>query len=101
MFRKFGRMHTVIRTVLLASLLFSVSAIAQLAPSPESQRPPTAEVTKPAATELICRSTVETGSLVRRRKACFTRKQWTYIDQEHSDEARKLMMDNMGKISNP
>ena len=48
-------------------------------------------------TEVVCRTTVETGSFIAKRKACLTRKQWDYVDQEHRDEARKLMMDNMGK----
>jgi len=33
----------------------------------------------PAEQRLICRSTYETGSLVRRRRQCFTRAQWDRI----------------------
>ena len=50
-------------------------------------------------TEVVCRITIVTGSFIAKRKACLTRKQWDYVDQAHEDEARKLMMDNMGHPS--
>ena len=48
-------------------------------------------------TELVCKTSIETGSLIAKRKTCLTRKQWQYVNEQHEDEARKLMMDNMGK----
>lgn len=47
-------------------------------------------------TQVVCRSTVETGSLIARHKACLTRKQWQYVDDAHETEARR-MMDNMSR----
>ena len=39
---------------------------------------------------LICRSTMETGSLVRRRRQCFTRAQWEQINQAAQEGARYM-----------
>lgn len=47
--------------------------------------------------ESVCRSSIETGSLIKKHKACLTAKQWDYVDQAHREEARKMMLDNMGK----
>lgn len=48
-------------------------------------------------TEIVCKTSVETGSLIARKKTCLTRKQWQYVNNQNEDFARKLMMDNMGK----
>lgn len=48
-------------------------------------------------TEIVCRTLKEIGSLMVKRKTCLTAKQWDYVDQEHRDFARHMMMDNMGK----
>jgi hypothetical protein len=50
-------------------------------------------------TEVVCRILQETGSLFIKHKSCLTAKQWDYVDQEHRDYARHLMMDSMGKGS--
>ncbi|UAJ11352.1 hypothetical protein [Polymorphobacter megasporae] len=104
-----------IRTALLVGSLFAMSARAQIAPTVDSPPPPgdvaiaktTTTIAPPKSeaerykTEVVCRSSLETGSLIRKRKSCLTRKQWEYVDQEHRDEARKLMIDNVGKLSTP
>ena len=48
---------------------------------------------------LICRSMLMTGSLIARRKQCLTKAQWRYVHDAHEQEARKLMLDNMGRPS--
>ncbi len=48
-------------------------------------------------TEIVCKTSIATGSLIAKRKTCLTRRQWDYVDQQHQDEARKLMLDNMGR----
>ncbi len=47
--------------------------------------------------EIVCRSSVETGSLIARRKICLTRKQWQYVNDENERVARKVVEDNMGR----
>ncbi len=79
--------------------------VAPVAPAPPSApTPPSTPALTPAQlaaaqyrTKIVCRSSVETGSLIAKRKTCLTGKQWEYVDQAHRDEARKMMMDNMGK----
>ena len=47
--------------------------------------------------QIVCKSEVETGSLVKRRKNCLTRKQWAYVGEQHELQARKMVEDNMGR----
>ena len=48
-------------------------------------------------TEVVCKTTVETGSLIARRKTCLTRKQWQYVNDQNERDARKLVEDNTGR----
>lgn len=48
-------------------------------------------------TAIVCRTSIETGSLIARRRTCLTAKQWEYVDQQHRDEARRMMLDNLGR----
>ena len=48
-------------------------------------------------TEVVCKTSVETGSLIARHKTCLTRKQWQYVNDENERSARKIVEDNMGK----
>ena len=47
--------------------------------------------------QIVCKSEVETGSLVKRRKTCLTRKQWAYVGEQHELQARKMVDDKMGR----
>ena len=47
--------------------------------------------------KMICRSSIETGSLIKRHKACLTAKQWHYVNDQHEAEARKLVEDGTGR----
>lgn len=103
-------MIAVFRAVSVAGALLAVGANAQTLPpadGPSVANAPVVVKIIPATnpqpsdakrykTENICRSSVETGSLVIKRKSCLTQKQWEYVDQAHRDEARKMMMENMG-----
>jgi hypothetical protein len=40
---------------------------------------------------IICRKTAEVGSLVKRKKECFTKAEWDQIAEAHQRGARKLM----------
>ena len=42
----------------------------------------------------ICRASVETGSLIKKRKTCLTRAQWVALDDQHEREAKKMIEDN-------
>lgn len=53
------------------------------------------------ANEIVCRSNLETGSLVKRHKECHTRKQWAYVNDQHENFARKMVEDNSQKFAIP
>ena len=48
-------------------------------------------------TEIVCKTTVETGSLIAKKKTCLTRKQWQYVNDENERDARKFVQDNTTK----
>ena len=48
-------------------------------------------------TEIVCKTSVETGSLIARHKTCLTRKQWQYVNDENERQARKLVEDNTSR----
>lgn len=65
------------RRLLMSGLavMMGTAALAAESPSPVS-----APAAKPGASdEIVCRKTLETGSLVRKTKQCFTRAEWDRI----------------------
>ncbi len=63
---------------------------------PASRTP--AEVAKiQYQSQVVCKTNVETGSLIARHKTCLTRKQWQYVNDENERAARKVVEDNMGR----
>lgn len=46
---------------------------------------------------LICRSSQETGSLVRRRRQCFTAAEWLRIDEAARDNGRYILENSTGR----
>ncbi|QYE36078.1 hypothetical protein KZX46_09160 [Polymorphobacter sp. PAMC 29334] len=48
------------------------------------------------ANQVVCRSTIDTGSLIKKHKVCMTRHQWTYLDRENGSSARKMIENNPG-----
>ncbi len=48
-------------------------------------------------TEIVCKTTIQTGSLIAKRKNCLTRKQWQYVDDENQRFVHRLQEDNAGK----
>ncbi|MBV8972661.1 MAG: hypothetical protein JO290_10255 [Sphingomonadaceae bacterium] len=79
--------------VLAGSLLVASSAVAQTDPVPPVQPPAPLEAAA-ASEKVICRSTVETGSLVKRHKVCLTKRQWVVADRENSNAARHMIESN-------
>jgi len=79
----------------LSALIAAGAAVAQVASpvTPAAQAQPTAVVPE----KVICKSEIETGSLIKHRKQCFTAKQWRYVNDQHEAEARHIVQDGTGK----
>src|SRR5688572_1013019 len=74
-------------------LTISAAALVALS-SPVRSTEPASEAAPGTAlsdTRIICRKTAEVGSLVKRRKECFTKAEWDQIAEAHQRGARKLM----------
>ncbi len=87
---------TAASAVLVTTAATAQTATAEPPTAAAAELPPLVSAAQRYKTELVCRTSLETGSLVTKRRTCLTRKQWDYVDQEHRDEARKMMMENMG-----
>jgi len=99
-----------IKLLSVVALILAVPAIAQdvtpVAPvAPAAPATAVAPTVAPVATmtpadvyktQIVCRSEVETGSLMKKRKTCLTRKQWAYVNDQHESYARKLVDDSTG-----
>lgn len=57
---------------------------------------PAAPAPSPAAVQqpLVCKSSVETGSLIKRNKRCLTKAQWRYVDDVQRQQTQRLIDDN-------
>jgi hypothetical protein len=94
--------------IMLITLQLALPASAVFAQNPESvaapiaapagAAPPTIKTAEDAAAdranEVICRKTQETGSLVKVKKTCHTRKQWASIDEESRRLGQQMVLDN-------
>lgn len=60
-----------------------------------------APAAKPAAPKerLICQRETPIGSLIARRKMCLTKAEWEKRRLDGNEEARRQIMDNMGRPS--
>ena len=47
--------------------------------------------------EIVCRTSVQTGSLIAKHKVCLTRRQWSYVNDQTHDDAQRLIDDNRTK----
>lgn len=56
-------------------------------------------VAKPAAEKKICKAEAETGSLVKKRKQCFTSSEWARLAESQQTGARKLIDDLQSRQS--
>lgn len=88
----------------VAALLMAGTAMAADVPSVPPATPvaafdPTAAAALKYKSEIVCRSEVETGSLVKRHKSCLTRKQWGYVDDQHQSAARSVVEAGTGRPS--
>jgi hypothetical protein len=76
-------------------MLLSLTVLLLFAGDPQAQQAPEAKE------KLICRREVPIGSLIATRKICLTKAQWTRREQDGNEQARKMMLDNMGKCFDP
>lgn len=49
--------------------------------------------------KVICRTSVDTGSLVKRTRRCMTSEQWALRNRGENDAARRLVQDNTGLVN--
>lgn len=54
---------------------------------------------QPAKERLICTRETPIGSLIARRKVCLTKSEWEKRRADGNEEARRQLMDNMGRPS--
>jgi hypothetical protein len=79
-----------IASTLLAAAMIAAPGLAET-PAPA----PAPAAAAPAAIEkLICRSRLETGSLVKRKRTCLTAAQWRYADEANNSAAAKMIQDH-------
>lgn len=79
-------------------------AVATMAPA-AAQTPAAAPAAAPAAPpaavdksqEIVCKREKETGSLVKARKTCLTRRQWAYVQDMNQEVARQLNDSTMSR----
>jgi hypothetical protein len=83
--------------IVTTALFGAVAAVAQPAPAPAAA--PAAAPTADTSQDIVCRKTKETGSLVRGKKTCLTRSQWSHVDNEHQRASRQLVEDNTSRVS--
>lgn len=89
----------------------TLAQAAAVAPStPSAAAPTVAPPAGPTAAELakikyqtaiVCRTSIETGSLIAKKKTCLTRKQWEYVSDENQKTARRFVEDNTTKQGGP
>ena len=101
----FGR--NAMRYLLLPLLLLPAAALAQADP-PTATPPESTVAAAPATPEktaakdrMICRTEVETGSLIRNKKRCYTAEQWELIAMQHRNQALSIQENNAGRGSCP
>lgn len=79
--------------------LVLIVAAAAWAPA-VAQAPAAAPTAAPAADkskEIICKREKETGSLVKAKRTCLTRQQWTYVQDTNQQFARDLNNSTMSR----
>lgn len=49
--------------------------------------------------KMVCKRETPIGSLIASRKRCMTKAQWTQMERDGNEEARKMIYDNQGRPS--
>lgn len=69
-------------------------ATALLLLAPATAETPAAAPTPAPAEKVICKKSIETGSLVKGRKICLTAKQWRLASESASNTAMRMQSEN-------
>jgi hypothetical protein len=69
-------------------MLLGVTISLLLAAAPETATPAEAKAEKPAEKK-VCRKQIETGSLIKGKKVCYTAKQWQKMADDARDEVER------------
>lgn len=86
------------RSIVLRVAAAATAALTLVAPVSAASGSAASETTlAPPEAKKICRGSVETGSLIKKRKTCMTKAQWLAIDEQNEREAYKMVEDNRGK----
>ncbi|WP_448579742.1 hypothetical protein [Thermaurantiacus sp.] len=85
------------RYLLLPLLLLPAAALAQADPPATPAATPAAPEKSAATDRLICRTEVETGSLIRSKKRCYTTEQWELIAMQHRNHTLSIQENNAGR----
>lgn len=80
---------------MLAVVLLALSGAAAAQQPPLAPPPPAAEADP--MDKMVCRRQLETGSLVRAKRQCHTRRQWAYLDEQNQTSARQLVDDTRSR----
>jgi hypothetical protein len=70
-------------------MLLGIVTSLLLASAPEAAATPAAAPQQPAEEKKVCRREVETGSLIKGKKICYTAKQWQKISDAARDEVER------------
>lgn len=80
--------------------LTAMVAVGLAMPSIAATGTTTADTTlAPPEEKKICRASTETGSLIKKRKACLTKAQWRAVDDQHEEEAHKMIKEATSRPS--
>jgi len=79
---------------LILSSIFSLQPVLAWAQSESaaatSSGSGTGTVTKDPQNKIICKSEEQTGSYIRKKKTCLTKKQWEFSQDEHRRQTQEL-----------
>lgn len=70
-------------------MLLQISVALLLAGAPGDSQTDTAQTPAKAEEKKICRKQIETGSLIKGKKICYTAKQWQKLSDDARDEVER------------
>lgn len=81
------------------ALIIAAATLAPAAVQAQAAAPAAAPAVAPVdkSKEIICKREKETGSLVKARRTCLTRQQWTYVQDTNQQFARDLNNSTMSR----
>lgn len=81
-------------------LMFALAGLALAGPAVAADTPGAAQASNTNGDDrIICRKTAEIGSLVRKKKECYTKAEWDKVAETHQRGARRLQEELRSKSS--